>query len=229
MEFKESKHPRDKDGKFTDGKSQSENKTAEDIAKNIFPHLTKNKSIGIMKKLSYSGKTSPKLEKEFETSLSKIPIRHRSLAETRIKEIVIIDAAGESYYDTRNETIYMSRFADPDDIIHEYAHALGSDLGSYQDPEFRRIMRSGLENITVSDVIYDENTFSEPIYRIECEKFVNEYQGRLYEEVGIYSGKGVLLDGMLEYLSVGYEEYVRNPENLRKIDPELFYYLEGIR
>ena len=40
MAFKESEHPRDKDGKFTDGQNGSEGQTAEEIAKEIFPHLT---------------------------------------------------------------------------------------------------------------------------------------------------------------------------------------------
>ena len=43
--FKESEHPRDKDGKFTDGSSGNEKKSAEEIAKEIFPHLTKKKKL----------------------------------------------------------------------------------------------------------------------------------------------------------------------------------------
>lgn len=39
--FKESEHPRDKDGKFTDGSSGEKEKSVEDIAKEIFPHLRK--------------------------------------------------------------------------------------------------------------------------------------------------------------------------------------------
>lgn len=37
--FNESEHSRDKDGKFTDAKNGSEGQTAEEIAKDIFPHL----------------------------------------------------------------------------------------------------------------------------------------------------------------------------------------------
>ena len=49
MAFKESEHPRDKDGKFTDGKNVSEGQTAEEIAKEIFPHLTEDGERDIIK------------------------------------------------------------------------------------------------------------------------------------------------------------------------------------
>ena len=39
VSFKESEHPRDADGKFTDGKSKGKEKSLEEIAKEIFPHL----------------------------------------------------------------------------------------------------------------------------------------------------------------------------------------------
>ena len=45
MAFKESEHPRDKDGKFTDGKNGSDGQTAEEIAKEIFPHLTRERKL----------------------------------------------------------------------------------------------------------------------------------------------------------------------------------------
>ncbi len=45
MAFKESEHPRDKDGKFTDGKNGSKGQTAEEIAKEIFPHLTRERKL----------------------------------------------------------------------------------------------------------------------------------------------------------------------------------------
>ena len=43
MSFKESEHPRDADGKFTDGTSKGKEKSLEEIAREIFPHLTKDK------------------------------------------------------------------------------------------------------------------------------------------------------------------------------------------
>lgn len=44
----------------------------------------------------------------------------------------------------------------------------------------------------------------------------------------IYDEKNILLDSMLDYFSEGYEEYIRNPDNLMLHDPDLFVYFEGI-
>lgn len=45
MSFKESEHPRDADGKFTDGASSGGEKSLEEIAKDIFPHLTEERKL----------------------------------------------------------------------------------------------------------------------------------------------------------------------------------------
>ena len=45
MAFNENEHPRDEDGKFTDGASGGEEKSLEDIAREIFPHLRSEKNI----------------------------------------------------------------------------------------------------------------------------------------------------------------------------------------
>ena len=45
MSFKESEHPRDADGKFTDRASGGEEKSLEEIAKEIFPHLTEDRKL----------------------------------------------------------------------------------------------------------------------------------------------------------------------------------------
>ena len=43
--FKESEHPRDKDGKFIKGAGSSSDRESEEIAKEIFPHLTKDRNL----------------------------------------------------------------------------------------------------------------------------------------------------------------------------------------
>lgn len=181
-----------------------------------------------VQKLEYSGKTTPELEGRFEESLSRMPIKHRKLAESKITGIEITNSDIGSWYSRKTGKICLSEKASPDAAIHEYSHALADAVGAYADPKFKAIMRKGLEDISPADIIYDEETFKRPIYRIESNKFISKYQGRLYEEVGIYDGKNISLDGMLDYFSEGYEEYIRNPDNLKEHDLDLFVYFEGI-
>lgn len=49
MAFKESEHPRDADGKFVKGAGGSKDPDPEEIAKEIFPHLTGEKEYDIIK------------------------------------------------------------------------------------------------------------------------------------------------------------------------------------
>jgi len=201
-------------------------KAAEKIAKKI---VAKQEAPSYnIEKLEYVGKTTPEIESGFEASIAKMPIRHRELAETKISGIEITDSDVGSRYSRKTGKIYLSKKAHPDTAIHEYAHALAEAIGAYDDPKFKAIMQKGLEDISLADIIYDEESFVCPIYRIESDKFVSKYQGRLYEEVGIYDGKNISLDGMLDYFSEGYEEYIRNPDNLKAHDPDLFAYFEGI-
>lgn len=183
----------------------------------------------ILEKLHYTGKVTPEVEANLEKRLSKMPEKHRTLAEKEISKIEITDDPDSSGYDYKTKAIYISTMADDSDaIIHEYAHGLERALNIYRDPKFKQIMMTGLENISLDDIIYDETTFTRPVYRIKNDKFISEYQGRLYEEFGVYDGKNISLDGMREYFSEGYKEYIVNPENLKKHDPDLFDYIEGI-
>lgn len=181
-----------------------------------------------LQKVHYSGDTSPEDEKAFEEALSRMPLRHREIAESEIEEIVLTDSDVGSYYSRKQKKIYLSRHSNPDVAIHEYAHAMADALSVYDDPAYNAVLKKGFEDIGPMDVIYDEETFVEPVYRVEHPKLISVYQGRLYEEVGIFDGTEVSLRGMLDYFSEGYEEYIRNPENLKRHDPELFEYFEAI-
>lgn len=188
---------------------------------------TKKPSYTILQKLNYSGNVTPEVEANLEAKLAMMPARHRELAESKISEIVVVDDPSGSRYDPRTKQIYISKQADnPFAIVHEYAHALDRAIGAGQDEKFIEIRKKGFENITIADIIEDEETFTAPIYRLEHEKFISLYQGRLYD--GFYSGNGITLDTMFEYFSEGYREYVANPDNLKKHDPDLYDYFEGI-
>lgn len=156
-----------------------------------------------MQKIEPSGAVTPELKESIEDSLSKMPARHRELAESKITAIEITGSQAGSSYSRKTGIVRLSRFANVDTVIHEYAHALAERLGAYNDPKFRSSMRKGLEDIGPFDIIFDEESFAEPIYRVESSKFISKYQGRLYEEVGIFNGTEVSLDGMLDYFAEG--------------------------
>ena len=157
-----------------------------------------------------------------------MPAAHRMLAESQISGIHVTNDPTRSGYMIKSKEILLSAASNPETIVHEYAHALERALHVYQDPEFLRIRAKGLENIRPGDIIQDETTFTEPVYRVENPKLISEYQGVLYPSYGIYDGKRVSLDGMREYFSEGYREFIYRPAQLREVDPELYHYIEGL-
>lgn len=180
-----------------------------------------------VEKVNYSGKVTPEIESAYEDVLAKMPTAHRELAETRISGIEITDSKVSNSYNKRTHKMKLSANHSANDIIHEYAHALENAVDAYNDPKFLKILENGLENVTIADIIEDEDTFMVPIYRIESPKFVSKYQGRLYE--GFYmGGDSFTLSTMYDYFAEGYEAYIFYPQKLQERDPELFEYFRGL-
>lgn len=60
------------------------------------------------------------------------------------------------------------------------------------------------------------------------DKFVSEYQGRMYESYGIYDGTEINLSSMKDYFPEGYREFFMDPDNLKAHDPDLYDYIRGL-
>lgn len=159
------------------------------------------KAVEKLEKVNYSGKVTAKRIESVEKAVAQMPVSHRLLAESKISGIEFTDSKVGNSYSKKTRIIKASIYASDEDIVHEYAHALEEALDIYKDTEFLKISRKGLESITINDIIYDNETFAKPIYRILNDKFVSIYQGRLYEEYGIYNGKEIILDGMKDYFA----------------------------
>ena len=67
------------------------------------------------------------------------------------------------------------------------------------------------------------------IYAIENKKFVSEYQGRTYIEVGLFLDDKLNPFALGEYFSEGYKTYIINPELLKKKDPQLYNYIKEMQ
>ena len=175
----------------------------------------------------------PKVEREsIEKELARLPKEHREAAERQISRVRIEKGRDGSYYDPRSKEIVLSDKRKPGDAIHEYGHALDRALKIYKDPTFRAIREDGLDLADLSKVVYDRGTYSKDVFIYLSDKFVTEYQGRIYKNL---DGSILLPDTykvdsslMLEYFSEGYKTYFMEPENLKKKDPKLYEYIGGL-
>ena len=183
----------------------------------------------VLERLNFAQGTAEADRLSIEQEAVQLPQRARELAEPYISQVVVTGGDRSGYRSATGE-LFLSRDREPGTVAHEYAHALEKALNIYEDPEFLKIREKGFENLKLTDIIEDTETFSEPITRVWSEKLVSIYQGRLYDRFGrgIYDGKHIYLDGMREYFSEGFMFYVNDPEVLQQKDPDLFDYIRRL-
>ena len=190
------------------------------------PAVSKN----LLQKLNYKGDVSAAQRQSIEKELSQLPERIRVIAETKITALRVVDGENSGYRVSTGE-MFLSKDWRAGDALHEYAHALEEALDLYNDPQFLAIRDKGLENLSAADILEDEKNYSERVFFLKSDKFVSEYQGRLYENYGdngIYDGKKVYLDGMREYFSEGVRVFYTDPRLLEKKDPDLYEYIKEL-
>lgn len=90
----------------------------------------------------------------------------------------------------------------------------------------------GLEETSPSDVVIETSlttSYSEPIIRVENEKFVSNYQGRLYPgSRPVYEAGALDYSALHEYFAEGFLTYIEEPEKLLSRDPSLYHFIGGL-
>lgn len=181
----------------------------------------------VLQTLNFGKNVTDTDRKEIQHEVAIVPEPLRNLAESRITAIHMIDSPEMGGgFNPITGVMYISHARDPGSVLHEYGHALETALDLYNDPQFLEMRNKGLENITLSDILEDNTSYSKDVYFLNAGKLVSQYQGRLYERYGIYDGKNISLDGMLEYFSEGFRAFFMEPERLRQCDPDLYQYIE---
>lgn len=181
-----------------------------------------------LQKLNYADDVTPEQRNSIEKELSVLPQAQREAAERQIRSLRVEENDAGSHYDPKTKEIVLSMGRNPGDVIHEYGHALEYALKLEKDSTFVAIRESGIDLADASKIVYDEDTFTEPIWRMLNDKFVSEYQGRMYESAGIYDGHTINLSSLKEYFAEGYREFYADPENLKAHDPDLYDYIREL-
>lgn len=177
-------------------------------------------------KIKNADKVHGDIMQRFTSEMDLIPESHRHIIEKEVKEIEFV-RKGNSKFDKETGIMYLREDFDPGTVIHEMGHAIERNINIYRDDTYRSVVSDLLEGYSSKDIIFDPVTFEKAIYSIECSRFVSEYQGRLYEEVGLYKINNKINPLALgDYFSEGYREYIQNPSNLMKKDIKLYNYIK---
>ena len=134
---------------------------------------------------------------------------------------------GNSGYKDNN--IYILKGADKYEVIHEVGHLLEDKLKIYDDIKFKNIIENTLSNFSVKDIVFDPETFTKGIFRIESDKFVTEYQGRIYQNIGFQTNNGKLnYKAFREYFSEGLRIYYQDNKLLKRKNIDLYNYIKEL-
>lgn len=194
------------------------------VAKNKVTNSKENVIIDYIRKNNYT--KNKNLDTNIKKSLELLSNNNIKILEsTKFKST----SKGNSYYDTKNDIIYLLKNSSKYEIIHELAHALEIKMNVYKDQEFIQIINKTLKGYNMLDVIYDPDTFEKPIFRLESEKLVSEYQGRVYQDKEMYLENGTINYKVFkDYFSEGMRIYFENENLLKRKNIDLYNYIRKV-
>lgn len=157
-------------------------------------------------------------------AIKTIPNKYKDLLKNVQFDII---TQGNSGYKDNN--IYILKGADKYEVIHEVGHLLEDKLKIYDDIKFKNIIENTLSNFSVKDIVFDPETFTKGIFRIESDKFVTEYQGRIYQNIGFQTNNGKLnYKAFREYFSEGLRIYYQDNKLLKRKNIDLYNYIKEL-
>lgn len=179
----------------------------------------------------------------YMSGFRRMPKQHQDMVLQTINDIEVRHDGTASGFDFITKNLRFNFDAPQSDIVHECGHVIYDKMKLYENPEFIKILKSGLNLDNGFDVEYkiitDVHNNSYKLPFLKSSKFVKTYQGRLYFDMELYNGvffdseKYFIMDSLdpillQEYFSVGYEYYFYNPTLLKKKDPMLYDYIERL-
>lgn len=182
---------------------------------------------GSLQKLNFADSVKESDRKSIRKELSVLPSAQRELAETQISRVSVSNDKTGSYYNPLTKEIVVSESRKAGDIIHEYGHALERALDLPNNARYISIRAAGINLADKSKLVYDKDTYTRPVWLLHNDKFISDYQGRIYRKsTGELTAED--LPRLREYFSEAYRAYYVEPWKLKKHDPDLYDFIGGL-
>jgi len=163
-----------------------------------------------------------------QQELELIPENHRQILEDTVSYITIVDE-GYSRYDRNAGVLYILEGMEQGELVHELGHALETKLDFRNNKKYQSIVRDAVKDKSFVDIYYDVDTFAMPVYLIQSDHFVSEYQGRLYESAGFLDDNDELnIEALGEYFAEAYRVFIENPSLLQERDIALYNFIKEL-
>ena len=180
-----------------------------------------------LQKLNFADSVKENDRKSIRKELSVLPSAQRELAETQISRVSVSNDKTGSYYNPLTKEIVISESRKAGDVIHEYGHALERALDLPNNARYISIRAAGINLADKSKLVYDKDTYTRPVWLLHNDKFISDYQGRIYRKsTGELTAED--LPRLREYFSEAYRAYYVEPWKLKKHDPDLYDFIGGL-
>lgn len=139
----------------------------------------------------------------------------------------------DSYYDRKNDVIYLLKDSNKYEVLHEIGHAIETKLDIIHDRNYIDIQKNGLniKQIQIGSLNGYNHKYQ---FWLESSKFISEYQRRVYENdidnnpIVDYSNYTFNSKTLGEYFSEGFRCYFENNRLLMNKDIDLYNYIKEI-
>lgn len=147
--------------------------------------------------------------------------------------IIDIGKDGASQYDYIYDILYVANGAEKSEIIHEIGHVVENKMLDTNMVALLRkqMVRDISPNDIIEKIMYDASNNEHKVYIIKSNKFVSEYQGRIYatDWDEIYDENWNIRDELLwEFISEPFREYIENPNYLKDKYSEFYELIKEI-
>lgn len=147
--------------------------------------------------------------------------------------VIDVGKNGASQYDYEHDILYIAKGATKEAVIHEIGHMVENKMMASEQVE--KIRKETVGNVGLFDITTElyEDTFGNDVEvpLVINDKFVSEYQGRIYVEniFDAFNIDGTFKDDLLwEFISEPFRIYVENPMLLKEKSPDIYSFIEEV-
>ena len=107
-------------------------------------------------------------------------------------------------------------------FAHEFAHIISNEKSLMKNQQFLNIIKKSIVGARYNTM----NIRGVDYMTVESNKFLSKYQGRTYIKASDFKGS-LEIEDLREFVSVGYEYFVKNPQLLYNINKDLYIFFES--
>ncbi len=172
---------------------------------------------------------SKNLDSNIKRAINKLPEKIRKLINDTTFEI----SKSNSYYDRKNNVIHLLSDSSEYEVLHEVGHVIETKLDLLHDKKYIEIQQNGL-NIKEMHTDNIKGYGKEYEFWLDGNKFISEYQRRVYEQDIDGNYKLNYLNFTFnsktlgEYFSEGFRCYFQENNLLKRKDIDLYNYIKEV-